>query len=202
MGRPPDPEKGAAIIGAAWEMFLAHGVEGTTIEAVAERAGVSKATLYKHFADKAQLFKAGVAHEMRMIEAAQNIPGSAPATGRLEDTLRAFGIGIMGFLVSDHAVDFYNSLSGELKRHQTLAHSFYEMGPGRTRANLAGILAAAAQKGEITLDDPVQAAEHLFGLWQGFSNFQLSLGVENDAIRKTIIERVEKGILVFLKAYR
>ncbi len=202
VGRPADPAKAEAIVGIAWEMFLAHGVEGTSIEAIAERAGVSKATLYKHFADKTGLFRAGVAREMRMIEMAQTASGDQITPATLEDTLIAFGMGIIGFLVSDHAVDFYNSLSGELRRHADLAQAFHEMGPGRTRANLAAMLAAAAARGELLVDDPEQAAEHLFGLWQGFSNFQLALGIESDAIRGAIAERVQKGVAVFLRAYR
>jgi TetR/AcrR family transcriptional repressor of mexJK operon len=201
VGRPPDPDKSEAIILASWELFLAQGVEGTTMEAIAESAGVSKATLYKLFPDKAALFEAGVAREMAMIEAAQKLSGDQPRDTDLIDTLRTFGIGIMSFLVSDHAVDFYNALSGELRRHENLAQSFYAMGPGRTRANLAAILAGAAARGELKIDDPLQAAEHLFGLWQGFSNFQLSLGVESAQIRSTISKRVDDGIAVFMKAY-
>jgi TetR/AcrR family transcriptional repressor of mexJK operon len=180
---------------------LANGVDGTSIEAIAERAGVSKATLYKHFTDKAALFDAGVAREMQMIEAAQNIVASQTKKLELTDTLRDFGLGIMNFLISDHAVDFYNSLSGELRRHPNLAAKFYAMGPGRTRANLACILAAATARGEISIEDPEQAAEHLFGLWQGFSNFQLSLGIGSAEIKQSIAARVEKGIALFLKAY-
>ena len=172
------------------------------MEAVAERAGVSKATLYKLFPDKAALFEAGVAREMAMIEAAQKLSGDQPSDSDLIATLRTFGIGIMSFLVSDHAVDFYNALSGELRRHENLAQSFYAMGPGRTRSILAAILAGAAARGELKIDDPLQAAEHLFGLWQGFSNFQLSLGVESEVIRSTIKARVDRGIAVFMKAYR
>ena len=202
VGRPRDLERGDAIVGIAWSMFLAQGFEATTIEAIAERAGVSKATLYKLFADKTALFEAGVAREMHMIEAAQTAIGKPSEDATIEDTLRVFGMAIMSFLVSDHAVDFYNSLSGELRRHPKLALAFYEMGPGRTRANLARLLGDAAKKGQIKLDDPDQGADHLFGLWQGFSNFQLSLGVNNDGIRNTLAERVDNGISLFLKGCR
>ena len=202
VGRPPELEKEEVIVTVAWQMFLAQGVEGTTIGAIAERAGVSKATLYKYFSDKAALFEAGIAREMHMIEAAQNISRCNVAPASIEETLRTFGIGIMSYIFSDHAVDFYNALAGELRGHNSLAQSFYNMGPGRTRANLAGILANAAQRGELKIDNPEQAAEHLFGLWQGFSNFQLSLGVESAEIPTTIVDRVETGLFVFLKAYR
>ncbi len=201
VGRPSDPRKLEAILDAGWVLFLERGVEGVSLEMVAERAGVAKATLYKHFQDKAALFEAGVLREMQRIEAAQRLgPGTIPDES-LEEVLRTFGLGILTFLLSDPAVAFYNAVAGELSRHPGLARRFYESGPGRTRQNLIGILAAAAKKGEIAVEDPAQAAEHLFGLWQGFSNFQLSLGVQREQIRAELPARVESAIQVFLKAY-
>ncbi len=47
------------ILRAAGELFVAQGYEGTTIAEVAERAGVSRATVFWHFGDKATLFQEG-----------------------------------------------------------------------------------------------------------------------------------------------
>ena len=200
VGRPVDPEKAVAIVEAGWAMFLERGVEGVSVEAIAARAGVSKVTFYKHFADKIALFEAGVLRETERIEAAQRANGSTEDIG-LRETLRGFGLGLMTFLVSDPAIDFYNALSGELRRHETLARRFYSVGPGRTRDRLAAILAAASDRGELAIDDPFEAAEHLFGLWQGFSNLQLSLGVESKRIRRTLRRRVDRALDVFMRAY-
>lgn len=43
------------IIDAAAELYLEHGVAGTTLSAVANRAGVSRPTVYKHVGDGQQL---------------------------------------------------------------------------------------------------------------------------------------------------
>ena len=206
-GRPSDPEKREAIVHAGWSLFLARGVEGVAVDAIASSAGVSKATLYKHFRDKPAIFEAGVLREMERIEAAQALGtdrGEADAfrdVGALAETLQRFGFGLMSFLVSDPAVDFYNALSGELRRHPELARRFYAMGPGHTRANLSAILAEASRRGLLRVTDAEVAAEHLFGMWQGFTNFQLSLDVESEVIRTTLDERVAVAISVFMKAY-
>ena len=202
VGRPIDPQKQAAILEAGWAMFLERGVEAVSLEAVAAKAGVSKATLYKHFPDKPALFEAGVLLEMKRIEATQNVnQGAAIPIGDLAHVLHEFGMGILGFIFSDPAIAFYNALAGELSRHPDLASRFYAMGPGRTRANLSYILGAAAERGELEIADPTEAAEHLFGLWQGFSNFQLALGVEGKRVRKQLPSRVDRAIAVFLRAY-
>ena len=200
VGRPPDPDKAAAIVEAGWTAFLAHGVEAVSVESIAAQAGVSKATFYKHFPDKMTLFAAGVEREVERIEAMQR-GGPEPLPQNLRTMLRGFGLGLMGFLFSDPAIDFYGNLSGELRRHQALARTFYDTGPGRTRASLAALLAAAGERNEMRIDDPFEAAEHLFGLWQGFSNLQLSLGVESDHLRQTIERRIDRALDVFMCAY-
>ena len=45
------------ILQAATELFLTRGYENTTIEQVAERAEVSRATVFWHFSDKESLFR-------------------------------------------------------------------------------------------------------------------------------------------------
>ena len=46
------------LIAIAASMFMERGFEGTSIDAVAEAAGVGKATLYARYKDKGELFAA------------------------------------------------------------------------------------------------------------------------------------------------
>jgi AcrR family transcriptional regulator len=50
--------KAAAILAGAMQEFLANGYAATSMDRVAAAAGVSKATVYSHFHDKAGLFAA------------------------------------------------------------------------------------------------------------------------------------------------
>lgn len=54
-GRPRDPETDTAILNAALELFVERGVEGTSIEQVAKRAGVGKLTVYRRWSTKEDL---------------------------------------------------------------------------------------------------------------------------------------------------
>ncbi|MFI9591288.1 TetR/AcrR family transcriptional regulator [Nonomuraea sp. NPDC052265] len=54
-GRPRDPETDAAILNAALELFVERGVEGTSMEQVAKRAGVGKLTVYRRWNSKEEL---------------------------------------------------------------------------------------------------------------------------------------------------
>lgn len=201
VGRPADPGLATRLLDTGWQMFLARGVDAVSVEAIAAQAEVSKATFYKHFAHKQALFEAAVLREMQRIEAAQRPRGKLDAAQSVEVQLRQFGIGLMEFLVSPPAVDFYKALAGELSRHGPLARSFYNLGPGRTLSNLATLIGDAVRKGELEAPDAGLAAEHLIGLWQGLSNFQLSLGIDQRRIRATISARVDAGLRVFMAAY-
>ena len=47
-----------ALIDAAEEMFMAHGVARTTLEQIARHAGMTRGAVYWHFKNKADLFRA------------------------------------------------------------------------------------------------------------------------------------------------
>ena len=49
--------KNAAIIAAAAQIFLKKGFESASMDEIASVAGVSKRTVYQHFANKEQLFQ-------------------------------------------------------------------------------------------------------------------------------------------------
>jgi AcrR family transcriptional regulator len=50
--RPRSKESHQKVLDAAIELFAARGIEGTSIDSIAAASGVSKATIYKHWADK------------------------------------------------------------------------------------------------------------------------------------------------------
>jgi AcrR family transcriptional regulator len=79
-GRPRSPEADAAILAAALDLLLERGIEATSIEQVARRAGVTRATVYRRFPDKTQLLVA-------TIEAAYGNPPASPEIRDVEHVL-------------------------------------------------------------------------------------------------------------------
>jgi len=61
-GRPKDPEKREAIFAAARKLFREKGYANTSMQEIADVAGVSKLTLYSHFEDKDDLFRMALEH--------------------------------------------------------------------------------------------------------------------------------------------
>ncbi len=54
---PKSKKKTQTILQAAKEEFLSHGYAATSMDRIAKRAGISKATIYNHFQDKQDLLK-------------------------------------------------------------------------------------------------------------------------------------------------
>jgi AcrR family transcriptional regulator len=53
--RPPSPAARQRVINSAYELFSRRGIRGVGVDEVIERAGVAKATLYRHFETKDDL---------------------------------------------------------------------------------------------------------------------------------------------------
>jgi AcrR family transcriptional regulator len=73
------------LVAAARELFAADGYDATFLDAVVERAGVTKGALYHHFDGKRALFAAVYEAEQRSIEHAVYL-----ATRDYEDSWEAF----------------------------------------------------------------------------------------------------------------
>lgn len=84
-GGPRSEGTRRAILGAARALFAAHGYEGTTIRAVAARAGVDASMVMRYFRSKAGLFTAAVTMDLRVPDL-----GSVPASRRGELLVRHF----------------------------------------------------------------------------------------------------------------
>src|SRR5919106_1127167 len=81
-----------AILDAARGAFAEGGFHATSLDAVAERAGVSKALIYEHFASKRELYVAML--EMHVEELVERISGAVagaePGEPRMQAGLEAF----------------------------------------------------------------------------------------------------------------
>jgi AcrR family transcriptional regulator len=82
-GRPRSEERRQAILDAAIELLLAQGLEEVSMDEVAERAGVSKATIYRWWPTKETLALDALYHEW------DTFRPSLPDTGSLRGDLLA-----------------------------------------------------------------------------------------------------------------
>lgn len=199
-GRPKDPERRAAIIAAGRRLFLEHGTEAVSMDAIADAANVSKRTIYSHFADKQALFQAVILAEMGDY---QHPPGeSAPRDlAELRRTLVSFGCQLLGLLTQPGILALGRLIMGEATRHPQLVQWFEQMGPQATHLRMVALLEQATQAGLLRCELAHEAAEQILSLWTGILR-RHQLGVESDLPPEQIQRHVESCVAMFLRAYR
>ena len=198
-GRPRDPAKRRAILDAAIKLFTLHSYGAVTMEAVAARAGVSKMTIYRHFADKESLFEAIVTSVSdRMITV---FSGSGTDDRPLYDRLMSTGIAFLSIILEPDVMGLAAMLPTALRGNQELTLRFHNAGPGRVKPVLAAMIATAAESGQIVIDNPEWAASDLISLWESGLKPAIDFGTLPPIEHEEIVRRVHRGTSLFLRAY-
>src|SRR3954447_11398544 len=77
-----EPGARERLVMAAVELFTEQGYDATTVAQIAERAGVTKSTFFRHFPDKRELLVAGQDMLSRLLsEGLTEAPEAAPPLG-------------------------------------------------------------------------------------------------------------------------
>lgn len=93
LAEPDTDEVGEAVLDTALEEFLSYGLRRTTVDVVARRAGVSRATLYRRFDGKDALVQAVLVRECRRFFG--SIAAAVAGVSTVEDRLvEGFVVGV------------------------------------------------------------------------------------------------------------
>lgn len=195
-GRPLDMTKRDAILDAAEHVFAQDGY-GASMDRVAEVAGVSKQTIYKHFSAKDRLFDAMVVRRSeRMTEpVTMGDPAAPPA-----DVLTNLGLRFLDLMAGGQLNCLLRTMLSAGSATDMAGH-FYQTGPAVSLSRLGTYLKRQHDEGRLSVPDPTLAAEQFFGLLNGHVQLRGLLGVLSpmgDAERRV---RVEAAVRVFMAGY-
>lgn len=154
------PERRELIIQAALTLFSQKGFRGTTTREIARQAGVSEATIFKHFATKEVLYSAIIDAKARAEEV---LAAAAEAAAARDDAsvLTAVARTIVGRVEKDPAfmrLLLYSALEGH-----ALSEMFFTTQVRRTHQFLAEYLASRVREGALRPVDPLLAARGFIG---------------------------------------
>ncbi len=159
-GRPSreaSEQLGEQILDAATALFLDHGFGATSIEAVAQRIGISKRTFYHRFPDKAALFAAVVHRIIERLRPAADIPLIEGAD--LAAVLERLATFMLRAALAPDAIALHRLMVTESARFPALAETLASEGSTQEAIVLiADVLGREAKSGRITVDDLVFAA--------------------------------------------
>ncbi|MFI0775094.1 TetR/AcrR family transcriptional regulator [Streptomyces sp. NPDC021212] len=204
-GRPagPQPAKRQAILEAAVAVFLREGYTRAGVDVIADRARVSKQTVYNHFGDKERLFLAAVDGERERVAA-----GFAPASPFAEDdeadvrtALTAFGHRVLDVLLDERASALRRLVIAEVARHPALRPACAEGEPQQLVKYLAEMLGRRTDRGELDVPAPASAAQQFVALVVQQGLYQSMYGTRPiAAVDATAI--CEKAADLIVRAYR
>ena len=194
------PTKRRQILEGARQAFAELGYERTSVDAVAARAGVSKATVYNHFGDKKGLYIATAMEEVEAMREGLRASLGAPE-GDVEAALRQTGEKLMAVLVSPPIVALYRHTLADACRFPDVGRTWFERGPAATYDVVATYLGRWRDAGKLVLDDPRTAAIHFVQLCQGDVALRAHCGVIAAPARAEIRDAVRQGVKAFLRAY-
>ncbi|HWO54399.1 MAG TPA: TetR/AcrR family transcriptional regulator [Paenibacillus cookii] len=143
-GRPRNVEAQKSILSASYELLLEHGFQAVTVDKIADRAQVSKATIYKWWPNKAAVVMDGFLHA-----ATARLP--VPDTGTTFDDILLHATNLAMFLISREGT-VITELLGEGQFDAGLAEAYRARFFRPRRLEARGLLEKGIQRGELKND--------------------------------------------------
>lgn len=189
--------KTAKILDAALEVFLDSGYGVASMDAIAARAEVSKATVYTRFSSKQDLFAEVVARECRACSQRMTVAETSPAPD-LATALHRIADTLLDIITLPRNLAIFRLVVAEWPRFPELGTVFYDSGPAVTLRNLAAFL--ERQRKLLQIDDATAAAQHFISLLRGDIQIRALLGAGDlsKAARKRVADH---AVDAFLRLY-
>lgn len=185
---------------AARRLFLEHGYETTSMDAIAAEAGVSKRTVYSHFRSKEVLF-------IELMEAMCQHFGVAPhetidPSAPPEQFLTAAARFVLGKIMDPRMHSVMRTIIGESAAFPEMGQRFWGIGPGNMAEQLTTYLADRHAAGELSVPDPRLSAGMFQGMFAGPTFLPLMFTGSAPWGAADIDYLAETATKVFLAAHR
>jgi AcrR family transcriptional regulator len=162
--RASGEDRRRAILDAARQVFLERGYAETNIDAVVERVGASKATVYALFGNKDGLFNAVTTlcgtQFAAVVDGAEISPSPAENLRRLARTYCKAAF-------HPETLAMYRLAVGESGRRPDSGDVFYRLGPRVIIGAVAKFFRESAEKGVLETSDAEQLADCFLGALRG-----------------------------------
>jgi TetR/AcrR family transcriptional regulator, mexJK operon transcriptional repressor len=203
-GDPRVARSRAAVLHAGRELFLQKGYAGATMEEIAARAGLTKRTVYNHYADKEALFVEIVSE---VIAYAERFAGGLReeftvrvSAGNVRPWLGDLGCRLALAIVRPEVVALRRLLIGEARAFPTLARDYFDRAPGQVMNVLAEGFDHLGRTGVLRVSDAPRAASQFAYLVAG-EPLDRAILVGRTPPREEIDAHARDGVETFLARY-
>jgi TetR/AcrR family transcriptional regulator of autoinduction and epiphytic fitness len=181
--------------------FRAEGFHSTTMDRIAERAGVSKRTVYNHFPSKDELFDVitdGFWDKLRPERAGDKRPTVEDTATRLRRLARER----VDVLLDPEVLGLFRVLLGESVRSPELARAYLGYRDRTAFLGLRELFDDEIARGRLRIDQPELAAGQFWGLVLGPLFWPLVLGLRSipDGDERDLV--IDEAVAIFLARFR
>jgi len=185
------------ILDAALKVFAGQGYSGTTMDAVAAEAGVTKPTLYSYFPSKESLFQAMMLGKRDLMLDVFEHPGRK---GMVADLL-TFAWAYADTVMRPDMLSLARLIIGEVGRFPEIGRAYQASGPDHLLRGIMRYLEGQRDAGRLVFEDAELAAQDLWGLILSAPRTQALYIPDAAPDRATLTRYITNGLRVFLKAY-
>ncbi len=201
-GSAPEIKKGRKfdqVVAGARDVFMAQGFEGASVDLIAKKAGVSKATLYSYFPDKRILFVEVAKQECNhQANRALEIDGvDLPAREMLTNVASK----MLEFLTSPFAQRIFRICVAESDRFPELGREFYMSGPKLMEDRLVEYFRLATARGHLDITDFRMAALQFQELMKADIFVKMIFNIIETPNQDEIDRVIESAVDMFMARY-
>ena len=184
-GRPRRPTTDDAITRAALDLLAERGFQTATIEAIAERAGVGRNTIYRRWRSKEELIADALRELTTEVDCGADDLYSLLLTW-LRDFARTFSDPLHGRLLV--------GVLGELQQNPVFADVYADRVVRPRREALLARLTEARERGELRPDVDVELVADLLGGALLLRRLPLGLPAAGESYAEYLLETIWRGI--------
>lgn len=197
--RSPDQAKRAAMLKAATKLFLENGYSATSMDAVADEAGVTKQTVYTHFHDKEVLFTTMLTELCSSYVPIKYIPKGPKKS--FEAKLYDIGLGYINLVSGKQGLSATRLIMAEAPKRPKLAEMFYNSSTERMTLWLTDFLEQQNKAGITHIPNCKSAASYFFSLLKGRYHLRMSLCIKPPPTEAEKIAHLKENVKIFMHLY-
>jgi len=171
-------ERRRVIVEASVALFSRKGFRGTTTKEIAETAGCSEATIFKHFATKEELYSAILEAKSRIEE---TLAKAAQAAASKDDIGVFRAVGLESLIRTEQDPSLMRLLLFSALEGHNLSHLFFESKVRGLHEFLSGYIQDRIADGAFQPVDPLLAARGFVGMVAHYLLIHEIFGVKRQA---------------------
>jgi TetR/AcrR family transcriptional regulator, mexJK operon transcriptional repressor len=189
--------KADVVLEAAEKAFLQNGFAATSMDAIAEQAGVSKRTVYSNFGSKQELFEAVV--KRRCASVIPNQPGEEDfETSDPEALLIGLATDFLTNIFADHQVELYRMIVADSRQFPEIGKLMFEGPILESQSIFEEFIRRQADAGRFAISDPQMAAAQLVSMLKTNVQMRLLFNQSANTSPRAIAASAAASIRLFL----